>query len=233
MTLSDTLSCLFAFYLTHHVPKNPFQALLDLLHPLPPKNLLPKTVDQFLRLFCSADDRLVFHDYCETCFYEFKADDTTCTKCPGNPWRYQGGKEDQAKRAFFFELPMRRDIEELFQGNQPLIILCFCVNCASRVMNLFADAPTFLVLLLFLLLLQQTRLLSQGCPPAMQRSLSLGFFETSKTGLSTGVWSTLASSAVTTGTWPWTLTLTVFPLTSHQRFPCGPSFGRSTIFPLP
>ena len=58
-----------------------------------------------------------------------------------------------------------------------------------------------------------------------------GFFETSKTGLSTGVWSTLASSAVTTGTWPWALTLTVFPLTSHQRFPCGPSFGRSTISP--
>ena len=91
--------------------------------------------------------------------------------------------------------------------------------------------PTFLVLLfLLLLLLQQTRLLSQSCP-AKQRSLSLGFFETSKTGLSTGVWSTLASSAVTTGTWPWALTLTVFPLTSHQRFPCGPSFGRSTIFP--
>jgi hypothetical protein len=118
VSLSDAICSLFVFYLTCHIPKSTFQALLDLLHLLLPPNFLPTKVDQLLNIFSSVDGKLVYHEYCETCFHSFQ--EVTETKCPQcQTWRYKGGESEQSKkrmRAFFLELPIRHDLVELFQG---------------------------------------------------------------------------------------------------------------------
>jgi len=127
VTLGAAVATLFVFFLTHHLSKSTFQDLLDILQLLLPSgNLLPKKLDTFLGLFSSVGDRLVFHEFCETCHHLFSLSETRCPKC--NTWRYQGSQADQAKKkkkTFFLELPIQRDVEELFKGRLDYFLFYF------------------------------------------------------------------------------------------------------------
>jgi len=127
VTLGAAVATLFVFFLTHRLSKSTFQDLLDILQLLLPSgNLLPKKLDTFLGLFSSVGDRLVFHEFCETCHHLFSLSETRCPKC--NTWRYQGSQADQAKKkkkTFFLELPIQRDVEELFKGRLDYFLFYF------------------------------------------------------------------------------------------------------------
>jgi len=77
----------------------------------------PTTTEAFLSPFSSGnEEKIIFHEYCPTCCVKYQDEEIQCRWCKG--WRYQGGKEEQSKKKlkdFFLELPIQKDIEELFQ----------------------------------------------------------------------------------------------------------------------
>jgi len=120
ITLLDAMCTLFVFFLTFHFSKAAFQKILDLLHVvLLPSHFLPTTTEAFLSPFSSGnEEKIIFHEYCPTCCVKYQDEEIQCRWCKG--WRYQGGKEEQSKKKlkdFFLELPIQKDIEELFQGS--------------------------------------------------------------------------------------------------------------------
>ena len=117
VTLKDAICCLFVFYLVSHLSKTAFNQLLRLLHLIFPRNLLPKNVNEFLRLFRGSDGKTRTHEYCEDCQVAFGENEKRCSLCNG--WRYLGGEADQRKKrkkAFFVELPLEHDLRDLFKG---------------------------------------------------------------------------------------------------------------------
>ena len=117
VTLKDAICCLFVFYLVSHLSKTAFDNLLRLLHLIFPRNLLPRNIDEFLRLFRGSEGKTRIHEYSEECQVAFGENDKKCSHCGG--WRYQGGEADQGKRrkrAFFIELPLEHDLRDLFKG---------------------------------------------------------------------------------------------------------------------
>ena len=118
ITLLEAMCTLFICYLTSHMAKEHFQKILSLLHVLLPPNLLPNKVEPFLKAFASGyEGRIVYHEFCSNCWVPYEGEDLQCRWCKG--WRYEGGEQDQSKKKlkdFFLELPIQKDIEDLFQG---------------------------------------------------------------------------------------------------------------------
>jgi len=117
ITYKDAICCLFIFYLVSHLSKTAFDHLLQLLRLFLPSSGLPKNTDEFLRLFRGSDGKSKTHEYCEDCQVAFTETDRKCPHC--GAWRYQGGESDphkKRKKAFFVELPIERDLQDLFKG---------------------------------------------------------------------------------------------------------------------
>ena len=68
ISLKDAICTLFIYFLTIHTDKNQFQKMLDLLHLFLPANLIPKRVEEFLKLFAASDGRIRSIDFCENVF---------------------------------------------------------------------------------------------------------------------------------------------------------------------
>jgi len=120
ITYKDAICCLFIFYLVSHLSKTAFDHLLQLLRLFLSSSGLPKNTDEFLRLFRGSDGKTRVHEYCEACQVAFTETDRKCPHC--GAWRYQGGESDQhkkRKKAFFIELPIERDLQDLFKGDPP------------------------------------------------------------------------------------------------------------------
>ena len=108
-SLSDTLSCLFAFYLTHHVPKNtsrPCWICFTLCSH-------PTFCQQLLTSFCGSSASPTTRSSFMTttarpAFLPHSRLKTRPAHGVQDHGRYQGGKDDKASRrmrAFFLELP--------------------------------------------------------------------------------------------------------------------------------
>jgi len=120
--LKDALCCLFIFYLVSHLSKTAFDHLLQLLRLFLPRSGLPRNTEELLRLFRGSDDKTRIHEYCENCQVAFGESDKKCPQC--DAWRYKGGEADQAKkrkRAFFIELPIEHDLQDLFKSRIDLL----------------------------------------------------------------------------------------------------------------
>jgi len=133
ITLADALCTLFIYFVTGHLAKTQLQRVLDLLHLFMPPNLLPKKVEGILRLFAASDGRLVLHEYCEACFHSFAGNEAQCPGC--HELRYRGGLSEQQRRkprAFFVQLPLERDLVDLFNDEEFVTNLSYRYTRVSK-----------------------------------------------------------------------------------------------------